>query len=307
MDITLNELLNKTLIVPYEDEIVERLGVICNEYVTDDDFNDDDVAELAVMVLTHKPDTSMKDKLEESYEAKYSESFMIPKSVCEMMAAYCLMLAIEQDKLSFYLALLNTMIIQCGQLEHLPYASFFSGAIEKALQAIDAECKMADADENAFVNKLFADKEDALNGALDEEDKLAMKRLVRNAWYYKTKEYINGEQLKGLTTYAKVFKGLEHVVASMPQVFFNEQTIQQIKELVPTENAKEKTIEEIVRMIRPHYNAERELRCKSSVLLHIIADEEHSYATLPFMKTKMTVRQFAVWLYYELLLEKYFD
>lgn len=307
MNITLNELLNKTLIVPYEDEVVERLGEICNEYVTDDDFNDDDVAELAVMVLTHKPDPALKEKLEESYEAKYSESFTIPKSVCEMMAAYCLMLAIEQEKLTFYLALLNTMIIQCGQLEHLPYASFFAEAMEKALQTVDAECKMEEADEKAFVNKLFSDKGDALNAALDEEDKLAMKRLVRNAWYYKTKEYINGEQLEGLTTYAKVFKGLEHVVASMPQVFFNEQAIQQIKELVPTENAKEKTVEEIVKMIRPHYNAERELSCNSSVLLHIIADEEHSYAALPFMKTKMTVRQFAVWLYYELLLEKYFD
>ena len=307
MDIILKELLNKTLIVPYEDEVVERLEGICNEYVTDDDFNDDDVAELAVMVLTHKPDSALKEKLEESYEAKYSESFMIPKSVCEMMAVYCLMQAIEQNKLTFYLALLNTMIIQCGQLEHLPYASFFSGAIEKALQAIDVKCKMADADENAFIIKLFSDKGDALNAALGEEDKLAMKRLARNAWYYKTKEYINGEQLKGLTTYAKVFKGLEHVVASMPQVFFNEHAIQQIKELVPTENAKEKTVEEIVKMIRPYYNTERELSCKSSVLLHLIADEENSYAALPFMKTKMTVRQFAVWLYYELLLEKHFD
>ena len=152
MDITLNVLLNKTLIVPYEDEVVERLGEICNEYVTDDDFNDDDVAELAVMVLTHKSDPAFKEKLEESYEAKYSESFTIPKSVCEMMAAYCLMLAIEQEKLTFYLALLNTMIIQSGQLEHLPYASFFAEAMEKALQTVDAECKMEEADEKTFVS-----------------------------------------------------------------------------------------------------------------------------------------------------------
>lgn len=307
MDITLNKLLEKTLIVPYEDEVVERLVEICNEYVTDEDFNDDDVAELMVIVLTNKPASSLKSKLEESYERKYNDNFSIPNSVCGIIAVYCLMLAIKQENISYYLALLNTMIIQSGQLEHLPYALFFAEALQTAIQVVDDECKMGDADEKAFVNKLFSDKDNAANSALEDGGILAMKRIARDAWYFKIKEYINGELLKRFTTYSKVYMGLDHIVTSMPQVFFNEQTMLQIKELVPSINAKEKTVEEIVEMVRPYFDIKRKISCKSSVLLHIIADEEHPYTILPFMKTKMTVRQFAVWLYYELLLEKYFD
>lgn len=307
MDITLNKLLEKTLIVPYEDEVVERLGEICNEYVTDEDFNDDDVAELMVIVLTNKPVLSLKSKLEKSYVTKYNDNFSIPKSVCRIIAVYCLKLAMEQENISYYLALLNTMIIQCGQLEHLPYAPFFAEALQKAIQVIDDECKMGDADEKAFVNKLFADNGDVLNSTLKDGEKLAMKRIARDAWYFNTKEYINGELLKGFSTYSKVYMGLDHIVTSMPQPFFNEQVMQQIKELAPSINAKEKTVEEIVEMVRPCFDLKRSISCKSSVLLHIIADEEHPYTVLPFMKAKMTVRQFAVWLYYELLLEKFFE
>lgn len=307
MDITLNKLLEKTLIVPYEDEVVERLEEICNEYVTDEDFNDDDVADIVVIVLTNKPALSLKTKLEELYETKYNDNFTIPNSVCGIIAVYCLKLAMEQENISYYLALLNTMIIQCGQLEHLPYAPFFAEALQKAIQVVDDECKMGDADEKAFVNKLFADKGDALNSVLEDGEKLAMKRIARDAWYFNTKEYISGELLKGFTTYSKVYMGLDHIVTSMPQTFFNEQAMQQIKELVPSISAKEKTVEEIVEIVRPYFDLNRTITCKSSVLLNIIADKEHPYAVLPFMKIKMTVRQFAVWLYYELLLEKFFE
>ena len=95
-----------------------------------------------------------------------------------------------------------------------------------------------------------------------------------------------------------------HIVDSMPWVYYNELPMRQIEEIVPNEKAKAKTIEEIVEIVRPLYDTKKDISCKSSVLLHLIAEDDEALDTLPFVKTRLTVRQFAVWLYYELLLEK---
>lgn len=306
MDITLNELLDRALVVPYDDETVGRLDEICGSFVKDDDFNDDTVADLMIIILTHTQSTALKTKLEESYKEKYGEDFDIPRSVCETLAIFILMQAMEFDDLSYKLALLNMMIIQNEQLDKLPFPEFFAEALQKAINEVERAAKMEDVDDSSFVNELFSEKADSTLG-IGEKDKSIIKKIARDAWYFKTKEYIDGEQLKNTITYSKVYKALVHIVDSMPWVYYNELPMRQIEEIVPNEKAKAKTIEEIVEIVRPLYDTKKDISCKSSVLLHLIAEDDEALDTLPFVKTLLTVRQFAVWLYYELLLEKSFD
>lgn len=306
MDITLSELLDRALVVPYSEETVERLAEVCNSYFKAKGFNDDDVADLAVMVLTHDQKPAFASKLEELYAVKYEETFAIPRCVCETLAFYILLLALDEEDISYELALLNTLVIQNGQLERLPYAKILTPIIQKSLKDIDEEAELDQVDENEFLRKLFSEDSETPT-SIGEEDKPIVKRLARDAWYFKTTEFINGDQLRGRTTYVKAYTAIAYIVESMPWVFKNERVMAQIREIVPTNTAKAKTVAEIVDTVRPYYDNEKELKCRSSVLLHIIADEKHSYGLLPFMKSTMTVREFAVWLYYELLLEKNFE
>lgn len=306
MDITLNELLDRALVVPYNDETVERLVEVCNSYLKDKDFSDDDVADLVIIVLTHgqKPEFTMK--LEELYVEKYEDAFVIPRCVSETLAFYILLLAMDEEDISYNLALLNTMVIQNGQLERLPFAEILAPIIQRSLKAVDAEAEMEHVGGKEFLKKIFLEDNETSTD-IGNDDIPIIRSLARDAWYYKTSEYIKGEQLKGLITYTKAYTALEYIVGSMPWVFKNERVMEQIGEIVPANTAKAKTVEEIIDMVRPYYNKEKDLKCRSSILLQIIADEKHPYGLLPFMKSKMTVREFAVWLYYELLIEKYYE
>lgn len=306
MEISLNELLDRTLVVPYDEETVTRLDEVCNSYVDDEnEFNDDSIADLIVIVLTHNSVTTLKSSLEKLYQEKNEEEFKIPRSVCETLAAYMLMLAMEKDNITYKLALMNTLIIQNGHLDELPFATFFASAVQDALSASDKEGELEKTEETAFVKKLF-DPKITKPFSLDEEERRITQNLARKAWYYDMREYIDGDQLRGLQVYAKVYKAITHIVYSMSWQTYNQQAMNQIKRIVPPQNKDAKTIEEIVRMVRPLYDQNMDVRCHSSVLLQVIADESHEYNKMGFMKSKLTARQFAVWLYYELLLEKYF-
>lgn len=307
MEISLNELLDRTLVVPYEEETVNRLERVCNCYVDDENnFSSDSVADLMMIVLTHSPVSSLKTGLEKLYQEKYDEMFVIPKSVCETLAAFMLILAMRKDNISYKLALLNTLIIQNGQLDKLPFAIFFAEAVQDALHYIDKEGELERRDETAFINRLF-------NGgkntpvSLDEDDLHITKNLARKAWYYEIREYIEGDRLKGLQTYSKVFKSLTYIVNSMPWDFYNEHAMRQIKEITGNSNSKTKTIEDIIKIVKPLYDSQKKVKYRSSVLLQLLAGEKHEYSKLAFMKSKLTVREFAVWLYYELLHEKFYN
>ena len=229
MEISLNELLDRTLVVPYDEETVNRLDKVCNWYVNDEDsFNVDSVANLMMIVLTHSPVTSLKVSLEKLYQEKYDEIFVIPRSVCETLAAFMLVLAMEKDNISYKLALLNTLIIQNGQFDKLPYADFFAKAVQDALSDIDIdkEGELGKTDETAFINRLLNGKT-ITSVFTDDNDLHIVKDLARKAWYYEIREYIEGEQLKGLQTYAKVFMSLTYIVNSMPCCFYNEQAMRQ--------------------------------------------------------------------------------
>lgn len=307
MDIKLDNLLEGTLVVPYSDEEIERLEAVCTAVLDGDDFNDDTVADLALMVLTHTSDAQLKKMFEMPYQVQYEKELNIPRSVCEALAAYTVYKAIEKGDITYQLALLNCMIVMNGRWDHQSYPELFAQCVETAVVAVDGKSDADDVDDKAFLQMLFGEKEHLSGASLDGENLPAMKNLARDAWYFRTREYIEGEALKGYSTYERVFVGLSHIVDSMPWNFLNQRVLQQIRELAPRSNAKELTVAEIIEQVRPHYNRGMELNSQSSILLQLLADPEYGGKNWEFMKTTLSVRQFAVYLYYELILEKYFD
>lgn len=301
----MKNLMQKTLVVPIPEEETECLEKVCETYVDDEDFSDDTVADLAIMVLTHIPDEHVIKKMSEIYEKQEDKSLAIPKSVYEALAAYALYKAIGNGDIANNLALLNCMVLMNKRWEHTPFPELFSVCINRSLKEVDRMSQMEVVDDVCFLTELYSENNELENKALDIDMLKIVKQLARDAWYYRTHEYINSEKLKKYGTYAKVYVALEHIVSTMPWEFLNDRVVPQIKEIVPNTNAKILTIEEITDIVRPFYDEAKELCCRSSLLLHVIADKEHRAGAWPFMKTTLTVREFAVYLYYELILEKH--
>lgn len=307
MGIELKNLLQRTLVVPYDDEETKRLEKVCAAYVEDDDFNDDTIADLAIMVMTHTPDESQYKKFAELYEQKNGTKMTMPRPVCEALGAYTIYKAMTRGEIAYNLALLNSMLLMNKRWGHTPFPELFVECIEKSLDEVDNESSLETVDDADFLAKLYGNKNELENTTLDADLLNIMKQTARDAWYHKTHEYINCGELKRYNTYIKVFVALKHIVDSMPWAFLNERVIPQILELVPNTKTKALTIGEIANMVRPHYNGEYVLKCHSSLLLQVIADKDNRAAAWPFMKTTLTVREFAVYLFYELILEKYFE
>lgn len=307
MNIKLDELLEGILVVPYNEEEIERLEAVCTAIVDGDDFSDDTVADLTLMVLTHTVDSSLKEMFEKSYKTQNETEIKIPRSVCEALAAYTVYKAIGKNEVSYHLSLLNCMIVMNGQWHHQPYPELFSQCVETAIAAVDNKANMGEIDDIVFLQKLFGNQEQLLEEYFDRDSLSVIQKLARDAWYFRTEEYIKEECLKSSSIYERLYVGLTHIVDSMPWIFLNQRVMHQIHDLSPRTNTKELTIAEIIEQVRPHYSAKKELNSNSSILLHLLADTNYRGKKWDFIKTTLSVRHFAVYLYYELLLEKYFD
>ena len=306
MEIALKKLLEGALVVPYSDEEIERLEKVCSAVLEGNEFSDDTVADLAIMVLTHIPNTVLKDEFETEYEAQNETKITLPRSVCETLAAYTVYKAIEKDDVAYQLALLNTMVIMDEKWEHVPYPELFAYCIEKSIATVDGKANMGDVADESLFTQIF-DGQKLKGQSVDDTMLAAMKSIARDAWYHRTQAFLDGEELKEHSTYIKVFVGLSHIVDSMPWDFLNQRVLEQIRTIVPRGNAKELTIAEIIEQVKPYYDTERDLNSHSSILLHMMADDDYEGHDWVLVNSKLSVRKFAIYLYYELMLEKYLN
>ena len=279
MEIELKKLLEGTLVVPYSNEEIERLEKVCE---------------------------ALKDEFESVYKAQNEESISLPRSVFEALAAYTIYKAVGKGDIVHQLALLNSMIVMNGRWEHLSFADLFAYCVEKSLAAVDGKADIGEENDTDLLKQIFEGQE--LEGqSIDSEMHAAMKSLARDAWYHRMQELLGGENMKQYNTYTKVYVGLTKIVDSMPWTFLNQRVLQQIHDLAPRTSTKDLTVSEIVEQVRPLYDTKRELSSHSSILLHMMADEDFEGNKWTFASTSLSVRSFAVYLYYELMLEKYFD
>ncbi len=302
----MKKLLEGTLVVPLSDEEIRRLEKVCSAVLEGDEFSDDTVADLAIMVLTHIPSDSLKKEFDVLYEAQNETSIKLPQSVCETLAAYTVYKAIEKDDVTYQLALLNTMVVMDGRWEHVPYPELFAYCIEKSIAAVDNKANIGDVADEELFTQIFDDRK-LLGQSINATMLYAMKNIARDAWYHRTQAFIAGEDIRAYSTYVKVFIGLSHIVDSMPWKFLNQRVFEQIRCMVPRGNSKKLTIAEIVEQVKPYYDTGRNLNSHSSILLHMMADDDYEGHSWALVNTKLSVRKFAIYLYYELVLENYFN
>lgn len=307
MEVKLKNLLEGALVVPYDEGTITRLETVCDSFIEDEDFNDDIITDLAVIVLTHTQNAVIKGRFEKSYQSQNEGFISLPRSVIEALSAFTINKALEKDEVSYYLALLNCIVLVNGRLEHVSFPELFADCVEKSIQGVDSLATLENVEDETFINDLFKENSSLIGSTMDAPKLLVIKKLVREAWYHRMKEYIDSEELQEYSAYEKVFVAIRHIVNNMPWTFLNQQAMQQIRDLTPLSNEPPLSIKEIIDKVRPLYANEDSLSCSSSILLQVIADKDAKAATWPFMNSTLTVREFAVYLYYELLLEKNFE
>lgn len=317
MEQKLQGMLNEVVVTPYEADITERLAEICDIFAKN--LTVKTIDRYIVQFIYNKPDKEFKKEV----EAKYSElcpsenPIILPPLFAIVLSQYIVMTAFERylkglDLAACSLILMNYMIIRKGSLVRL----ILPIGIEKMFFKMESYVDTVD---NI---KLIEDYRHA-KGILEEEDyilkhiddaglKEEVRSLVKEAYIYKRSKTI--QQVRKSSSkrpYSKVYKGLAELINHTNWLFLKNDVVATVKDIISEEVLKKtSTIDNIISELRKDEDVilPYEKPKASSVLLGYINDGK---VPQDLKNRRLTVLEFGVYIYYELLLEhiihEYYD
>ena len=304
MEMNLKDMLTDNLVVPFEDEILNRLEQICQKYSDELDVSKV-VSRYTISILMNEPDLDLKEALEGNYLEEYKTDIHLPKCVMRPLTVYIVYRMITNaGDIWSYLAIRNSLVLCAGEFERVPYPDFFIYVVDHSDALLKAMSKLEAADDRSFMKELFRNQCTALSLSTKESQDM-MKNIVRDAWYYRTLNQLM-DLPEADNLYARIYKMLDGLVDSMPWELHNEQSLTQIRQITKQTKPNKITIRQIVEKVSPVVD-EFECLDDSSVLLKVISDSNDELRSSTFMDKQLSAKEFALYLYYELLLEKHYE
>ena len=299
----LKDMLTDSLVVPFEDEIINRLGHVCQSYSDQLDASEI-VSRLTISVLMNEPDLDVKKVLEEIYQSEYKTAIHLPKCVMRPLAVYIVhRMLTNQGEIWPYLAVRNCLVLCAGEYDRVPYPEFFIYVVDYTNTMLKTMSKLDKTDDSAFMKALFNNEYKTLDLS-EKESQNMMKNIVREAWYYRTQKTLK-DLLEMDNQYARIYKMLDSLVDTMPWELHNEQSLLHIRLITPYAKPSKITIRQIIEKASEVIDDFETLN-DSSILLRVMSDDQDELRSSVFMDKQLSAREFALYLYYELLLEKHY-
>ena len=111
MEMNLKDMLTDNLVVPFEDEILNRLEQICQKYPDELDVSEV-VSRYTISILTNEPDLDLKEALEGKYQEEYTSAIHLPKCVMRPLTVYIVNRMITNaGDIWPYLAIRNCLVL----------------------------------------------------------------------------------------------------------------------------------------------------------------------------------------------------
>lgn len=314
MEIALNNLLNACIIVPYDDDTIDRFTNICDTYINRHD-EIDDLSNLAICLFAKKWDSRFHKELENIYLDTYATDIKLPKCTLKAFATYIIngILNKHEDDGIYALAVMNCLILLNNHFNETPYPDVFMAHID-TFHKYFKECEELEDDntDNVFLT-VFPNYNEGAEAQEDiETDNFndinsSLQSLLRDAWYFRTIEYIQtvkNEADGNISPFTLVFSIIYNIVDKMPWLFINNRVRHMMSRIVsgfdvetviPLKDILKKIdIEDSITLSTPHH---------SSILLRLLMNDT-KLSDLDVTKTTLNLKDFAMYLYYELLLEK---
>lgn len=315
MEITLNTLLNTCIIVPYDNDTIDRLTKICNIYIDRHD-NVDDLSNLTICLFSKKWSEEFHIELESIYLELYGTEIKLPKCTLKAFATYIIngILDNHEDDGTYALSVMNCMILLNGHLNDTPYPDVFMTHMNTFQNYFKENCELDEENVEEIFSTVFPsfkeghdELEDISTEDLTEVDS-SLRSLLRDAWYHRTLQYVHKEKKQAKETgnpYSWVFHTIYHIIENMPWLFINNNVRHLIMEVTSdTKEEESLLVKEIIELIdidtdniildSPH---------QSSIILRLLKHDS-ALEGVNLNKTTLSIKQFATYLYFELLLEK---
>lgn len=311
MVLDIKRILEGTVAVPYSQEVLDCLKSSCTSFMKDDaDFAK--LEEVTGIFLSGQVIQTFKDVVMRGLEEKALEC-SIPDNVLTRLSLFaicsCFDSADEMDKAIRATLFMNYLIVKKNQYDSLPNSSYIKEIYQWHLSHYLADNDSLPIGENTcWIEKIAGEGPKLLqNGISDEDDVKHIQMLVKEASFYRVRTSVEAESVQNIKNpYVRMYKGLSAMMGAMGYLYYNHNVQNTISLLVRPEEegkGKKKKLASFIDEIRQVSGAKTVPELDSSILLRLIHQKDAGDLSM-VLEMSFSVREFATYLYYELLLEK---
>lgn len=301
MNIDLNQILDGATAIPYSDTLISTLDTACHTYKIENEL--ERVDELVVGFVTGIIPNEFKKHIEEAMREQ--EFHEIPTNdVLVRLAQYIVIETIleNEDELNKAICaskLMNYMLVTKALKRPIPNADSLLEVYEYHISEYLKDVDTVPEDIQTDIRTTIPAEDFPLE--ISEEDADALRLIFKEAELYRIEHWLTSDEIQDIESpFVKVYIGLSKMFDHLAYCFYNIDLKKVIRLLLNnTKKARKKLsniIEELVQS-KCEFNA----NCsETSVILSMIKGKNQ----VDSGNVMLTIEEFAVYLYYELLTEK---
>ena len=290
--------------IPYSESMVDAIDQACRSYENGDIYVLMD--EMLECFLIGKVSQSFKTHME-----KILEMDSIPTNVVQRIAQYrCYTMVMEEEdelkKSILATIFMNYILAVRGCFNKLPHAEIMIQLYDYHISNYIEKNDKIETDGKISIIEMIASADSVVEILTDEEDvDKQLKSIAKQASLYRYKRIIEETEIKSIgDPFLRVYKGLSDLMDNMDYLFYNVDVIDMINSLLTAEEqGKRKKLDSIISKISENLNEELEYYTSSSIMIRLI-DGDKSLFMKGLRNQSFSIKEFAIYLYFELLLER---
>lgn len=311
MNLDITKILEGSVAVPYSQEVLDCLESACVSHMQDDtDYQK--MEDLAGSFLTGNVSMDFKDTVNSALDES-ELNCIIPDNVLVRLSLHAICSCFdsddELDRAIRATIFMNYMILKKNHFDSLPNSSYIKEIYQWHLSRYLSENDSAETGRKTeWIKKIAEEGQSILqNGISRAEDIKHIQMLAKEASFYRVRLSVEDHSVRSIgNPYVRVFKGLNAMFNSMEYPFYNFDMQGIISLLIrPDEEGKGKKrkFASFIGELRKEQDCGNEPEMDSSVLLRLIYSKDAD-CLKNVLDMSFGVREFAIYLYYELLLER---
>lgn len=311
----LKRFLEGSVVIPYSDNILEAIGTACHSYNKDEAINRFELFENMVeCFLTGKDDKNFHAVLNDSVE-KEGTLTVLPNVVVQRIAGYKSYIMVmeadsEEDSSIMSTIFMNYILLVKKRLNNIPCSDLIIEIYNKHLSCyIKDNDKLRNLNDTGLI-KTIAEAEEPIAILNEKEDETNINKqllvLAKSAAFYQYDKIFNGNDVKNIgDPFARIFVALCKMVHETSYSYYDYPFYLKSMELLSNDECKSrKSIGKIIDSIQSYADEWPEsLNSNSSLLLRLIKNENRE-SILTMLTTQLGIKEFTVYLYYELMVEE---
>lgn len=307
-DNLLKILLEGAVAIPYSDDILKLLDDSCRIYNKDDSLKVID--ELAPAFITGENPRKFTLFLSKCLQNS-KMNFRLPEIVISRLAMYTCLVNIDEcadDDLTKYILatmIMNCMLLAKGRFNSIPHPEEIIPLYEYNISRyIKGQDRIDIRKETHLLSLMASDGNSFMNQELNKEEIEELPIIAKKATYFDIMKLLSDEDVQSYdNVYVRIYKGLSMMFDKIDYLYYDLDIYKIADILIRRGDIKRKSIHKIIDDVQPFVD-ETPIRSKSSILLTLLSNKE-SYPELD--NQQLSAKEYFVYLYYELLLEKIID